>query len=599
MKRRNLDFLVRWEPRWEAFFDNLGPAFSAAPRLRIEHSAPRGNSMAASVLLHMAMISTACLLWPIPELYMQVPSFIAPDYSRIIYYQAPQLPQVHDSSGAQEGQSGKSGGREFYHPTQTIRIARGPKQVERVVDAPKLNLPRTNEPVANLLALGGPVAPAAPADSVTRSLKSPAFDIKPAVAPAPERPAMEFKELAKPHTNAAVKAPELATLPQHAAPRPALQSQAYIPLAPNVARSTVADPKLALPVGDIVQPAPADIKRNVREFGGLPSGVNPAAPPPKAAGGATSGTSKAQTGGNPTGVPGSGGTGNGVAGGTGVSPTPQTGEPGFGGTGGPSGIIVSVNPGDKVGMPAESELGSLAMSPQGGREGGFGGAGGGSGIGSGTGPGSGSAGTGPGAGRTGSGLGADPMAKGGTSLGPGPGGAGNGHTPSMPGVTIRGGTVNLPSFASGPGMNPSIPAPAGPRRTPAVIIVASPRAGGALNKYGMLKGPKVYTIYLDTRGGTAVLQYADGSGAAFAEDLTAPELKHSEVPSGIAKVRFVVSCMIDRTGILRNLKVLETSNAELTSGMVAALANWRFRPVLRGSEAIEAQAILGLGVDTR
>jgi len=32
---------------------------------------------------------------------------------------------------------------------------------------------------------------------------------------------------------------------------------------------------------------------------------------------------------------------------------------------------------------------------------------------------------------------------------------------------------------------------------------------------------------------------------------------------------------------------------------VSALANWRFRPVLRGSEAIDAQAILGLGVDTR
>jgi hypothetical protein len=603
MKRRKADLLVYWEPRWEAFFANLGPSFSRPPRLTIEHSEPRGKSLVLSVLLHAGLICATCFFWPLPELNMEVPRFIAPDYSRVIYYQAPQLPEVHDSGGAQEGRSGASGGRDFYHPTQTIRIARGPKPVERVVDAPKLNLPRTDEPVANLLALGGPLAPAAPANSITRKLDSAAFDMKPAVSAPPERPAMEFKALPKPRPQVAVQAPALGLRPD-SAPRPNLHSQAPIPQAPNVARS-VPVPKLALPVGDIVQPAPADIKRNLREFAGLPNSMTPAAPsePPKTAATSASGiggtSNKVETGGTPAGVPAGGSAGKGVAGATGVSPAPQAGEPGFGGPDGPSGIIVSVNPGDKIGMPAQSELGSLAMSPQGGKDGGFGGSGGGAGIGSGTGPGSGNAGTGPGAGRTGTGLGADPMAKGGTSLGPGPGGAGNGHTPSMPGVTIRGGAVNLPSFASGPGMNPTVPAPSGPRRTPAVIIVASPRAGGALNKYGLLKGAKVYTIYLDTRAGTAVLQYADGSGAAFAEELTAPELKHSEVPSGIAKVRFVVSCIIDSTGLLRNLKVLETSNAELTARMVSALANWRFRPVLRGNEAIEAQAILGLGVDTR
>ncbi|MGH9554392.1 MAG: hypothetical protein ACRD2Y_01095, partial [Terriglobales bacterium] len=53
--------------------------------------------------------------------------------------QSPDLPQMEDVGGAQEGRSGRSGGREAFHPTQTIRVARGPRMVERVVDAPKLN----------------------------------------------------------------------------------------------------------------------------------------------------------------------------------------------------------------------------------------------------------------------------------------------------------------------------------------------------------------------------------------------------------------------------------------------------------------------------
>ena len=63
------------------------------------------------------------------------------------------------------------------------------------------------------------------------------------------------------------------------------------------------------------------------------------------------------------------------------------------------------------------------------------------------------------------------------------------------------------------------------------------RSGGALNLYGKLKGEKVYTIYIDTWLGTAVMEYADPASAAhpYAEDLVAPEPMRAELPAtGIA-----------------------------------------------------------------
>src|SRR5690242_8828022 len=43
----------------------------------------------------------------------------------IIYYAGDELPRTEDVGGAQAGRSGRAGGQEARHRTQTIRIARG------------------------------------------------------------------------------------------------------------------------------------------------------------------------------------------------------------------------------------------------------------------------------------------------------------------------------------------------------------------------------------------------------------------------------------------------------------------------------------------
>jgi hypothetical protein len=272
-----------------------------------------------------------------------------------------------------------------------------------------------------------------------------------------------------------------------------------------------------------------------------------------------------------------------------------------------SGVVVSSQPGSKVGLPGSGGSGALAMSPSGGDKAGLGGSGGGGGIGRGDGPGSGFSGPGTGAGKEGTGPGSDPLARGGISPYPGSGGAGTGTsgTPALPGVSVKGGSSNvvtLPSFGSGgkaagsPGRSNTSPE----NRGPDITVVATSRSGGAFDFYGKLKGDKVYTIYIETALGTAVMQFADPASAVhgYAEDLTAPQAMRSDLPSGLPKARLVISCVLDRSGLLRRPHVLEPANAVMTSKVLTALNSWKFRPVLRGNEPIEVNAILGFNIDT-
>jgi hypothetical protein len=130
--------------------------------------------------------------------------------------------------------------------------------------------------------------------------------------------------------------------------------------------------------------------------------------------------------------------------------------------------------------------------------------------------------------------------------------------------------------------------------------VATSRSGGAFNFYGALKGDKVYTIYIDTKLGTAVMQFADPTSVMhpYSQDLIAPQPMRADLPAGLPHSRLVIACVLDRTGMVKNPHVLETGTAAMTSKVLAALNNWKFRPVFRGDQPIEVNAILGFNIDT-
>jgi hypothetical protein len=115
-----------------------------------------------------------------------------------------------------------------------------------------------------------------------------------------------------------------------------------------------------------------------------------------------------------------------------------------------------------------------------------------------------------------------------------------------------------------------------------------------------LKGDN-YTIYIETSLGMAVMQYADATSAAhrYPGDLTKPEPIRDDLPHGLRPTHVVFACILDRSGELKDLKVLEPGAAETTSKILAALHSWKFRPAFRGNEPVEVNAFLGFGIDTR
>ncbi|MGH9554924.1 MAG: hypothetical protein ACRD2Y_03790, partial [Terriglobales bacterium] len=479
--------------------------------------------------------------------------------------------------GAQEGRSGRSGGREAFHPTQTIRVARGPRMVERVVDAPKLNLPRRNQAVANLVAVAAAPPPPPPVEAAALGRR---LLLPPELRPDVISPAAQN-----------LRRRSLAAVPTVGGP-------AVIPPPPDVApaKASVADPRLIVPEPTVVEPTAANVGRDVRKFALGSAGTAVVELAPGFEEGSPSGTRTTgdADNGSPDGRP------NGVRAAAQGNGTDPNGAPN--GNADASGLVISTRPGDTVGVPG-GEAGSLAMSPSGSGATGLGGSGGGTGIGVGTGAGSGTHGEGPGGGASGTGFGSDPNARGGISSGPGPGGSGSGTSRTgLAGVTIRGGVVNLPSFATGTAPTPPGKTPGQPgRRAPDLTVIATTRSGGALNAYGVLKGPRVYTIYIQTRLGTGVMQFSERPSdiRGFQADLTAPEPLRTDFPPGTRISRLVVSCVIDRSGLLTNFRILDATTADLAYRMIAALQEWRFKPVLRGEEVIEADAILGFAVGTK
>ena len=216
-------------------------------------------------------------------------------------------------------------------------------------------------------------------------------------------------------------------------------------------------------------------------------------------------------------------------------------------------------------------------------------------------------GNGGGAAKAGAGRGSDPNARGGISPTPGPGGAGNlpSGNPPIRGVDISGGSsiVTIPAFGS----DPSASSPVTPGRTDlkqrdalGVTVVATASSGGAFEPYkNLLRGEK-YTTYLDSSAGTVVMEFADESAAghAFGGTLTAPVQMRLDLPEHLPKARMVVTCKLDVSGNITNVKVLEAGPAQMTANVLASLRTWKFQPAMRGEQPVEVTAILGFGIDT-
>jgi len=302
--------LVDWSSPWHEFVTSVRPALLRSER-RLAGEAPFGlipmRIMIPSYVVEAFLILAAIF---VQVKIAELRPFVAPRFSSrdAIYYSGNELPRTEDLGGAQAGTSGRAGGGEAHHRTQTIKIARGGSLVSKVVDAPNLKLPSTRDAVANLLTIkpnpGPPpsdglrstrtapnlaAALVAPAPNVIRDYTRNGVQLDSVIAPAPS--VSRDQTHAAPHLNTALIPPAPIVTGDvtrgvtrdvardvsrdHALFAPALVP-AVIPPSPRVSRDRVLTaPSLT---ASIVEPAPSVSRDNIRSSPSLAANVIAPAP---------------------------------------------------------------------------------------------------------------------------------------------------------------------------------------------------------------------------------------------------------------------------------------------------------------------------------
>jgi hypothetical protein len=288
--------LVEWSSPWHEFVTSIGPAF-ARSGARLAGEAPHGlfpyRGLLASLLLEAFLLFVVMVL---PRQIVRLRPYAAPKLRpfEVIYYSGDELPRTEDLGGTQAGASGRSGGQEAHHRTQTIHVARGGSLSPRVVDAPDLKLPSSIGAVANLLAIKSNPGPP-PAEGLHSSLIAPNLPTN-VIAPAPVNVARNqsrsgltlnsvvppapgissAKSRTAPALNATVVPPAPSVVSEHTLFAPSLDATIIAP-APNVSREhTLAPPSLST---NVIGPASTRVSRDqVRSAPALDGSVIPPAP---------------------------------------------------------------------------------------------------------------------------------------------------------------------------------------------------------------------------------------------------------------------------------------------------------------------------------
>src|SRR5258708_16809294 len=213
--------LGEWASPWEEFKSALGPALARPPK-RLAGEAPTGmfpyRGMLVCWLLECLLLIAIIV---IPERFASLQTLTPPTRPQwdVIYYSGDELPQTQDQGGAQSGKSGRAGGQQAHHPTQTIRVVRGDKPSEKVVDAPKVNLPHSDSAVANLLAFKPNPGPP-PAEGMRSTLTAPTLPpmTMSAVPPSPELNSSPTHRSTTLTTTTIPPAPDVSRTPPRTAP---------------------------------------------------------------------------------------------------------------------------------------------------------------------------------------------------------------------------------------------------------------------------------------------------------------------------------------------------------------------------------------------
>ena len=180
------------------------------------------------------------------------------------------------------------------------------------------------------------------------------------------------------------------------------------------------------------------------------------------------------------------------------------------------------------------------------------------------------------------------------------------------GITITGGGQSLNGAASGLIYPvPLTPTP-GLRRN-GIVVATGPRGGGGLRVYGVLRGGRIYTIYLPMPGKNWILQYCHHNNPSptettrstrmtvrFGRGLVPPhpeekfDFHRPNIPKGKGNEMIILRGVIGKDGSVSALQVLQGLNAEIDRAALAAFGRWRFQPALRAGKRVSVEILLGI-----
>jgi hypothetical protein len=584
--------LVAWEPRWKNFCECVRPALARSAKSRKDECSTRGLGAKGAILsvsLHAALCGLLVWITNGPPSRVRLEDRLSS--AQIEYIPAAAFPAIADASGALRGEMGRRSGRTPFHAKQIIRAEAVLPRPDLPAEFPRELQGRHSDVLTTLI-------------SVTREV----------VLSAPEVPSPRLTELPLSNRNALADVARAAKpVESHSSPRvqrrpdDSISNLLTTAVAPPSA-ATIANPKLPVPpalLNPEVIGAPATA-RGRDQFAKSPPILQAEviAPPSPAA---VTGRKIPIVSVDVMAAPNASGTSAsralpileaGVTAPPSNGSLPTLSSKDLGGLMNelkPEVLIVAKTDTGVAAIPAVRKSGTASKAPGTGSLPGVGIDGAGAGLSRGAGSGEGLQNSGVGAASDWRGRGGSDTF-GGLNSRPGPGGTGNGSAPRT-GISVEGSVVNLGEF-TGP---PSKPADFGPRRGHSITVVASSNSGGALNRYGTLKADRVYTVYLPVMADWVVMEYAERSGMAqdFDVDLVAPEPVNVGLTPELRTVRTVISCVVERDGSLKNIRVLESTITPLSQKLVQLLADWRFRPALRGDEPVAVDALLGFQIDTR